>query len=130
MKDFILSREFQDVTGTFTIAISLPVFEFSEWFCVVRLTEASGEFSDVTVSGVDSLQAVQVALESMRYILLEGREATWHGDPAELGLPRTINAGYGWEVYKRLTRAHDDALLAAFVEREQRDPAFAAARKV
>lgn len=129
MKNFILSREFQDATGTFTIAISEPVFEFSEWFCVVRCTEAGGEFSDVTVSGVDSVQAIQLALESMRYIMLEGREATWHGEPAELGLPRPINAGYGWEVYKRLSRVHDDALLTVFLEREQRDPAFAAARK-
>jgi len=130
MKKYILSREFQDASGTFTIAISEPVFEHGEWYCTVRLTEATGEPSDVTVSGVDTLQAIQVAMESMRYILLEGREATWQGEPAELGLPRTINAGYGWDVYKRLTRAHDDALLVAFVEREQRDPAYAAARKI
>jgi hypothetical protein len=128
MKKFILSREFQSASGTLIGSISEPVYEHDAWFCVVRLTESSGDVSDMTVSGFDSLQAIQVALEAMR-IALEGHEATWQGEPVELGLPRPINAGYGWEVYRRLARAHDDALLTTFLEREQRDPAFAAARK-
>jgi hypothetical protein len=80
-------------------------------FAVVGVDEGSG-----VVYGVDSLQALQNAIEAARATIRSSRlVCTWEGGvPGEVGLPRTVPTFEGSGFRERIER-HIDRELRKFV---------------
>src|SRR5262249_14992522 len=81
-----------------TIDIGRPVPHGNDWRCAVRIRGSGSADGTRYVYGVDSLQALMLALYGPRYFLeRSGGTFLWLGAPYELGFPRFIN-GYDAEM--------------------------------
>lgn len=91
-----------------TIGKPRPEPDPSVWRCSFRVDGIPNSRRWIA-RGVDSLQALQNAIEAARYqIKLSGLVCTWHGgEPGEIGLPRSIPTYEGSGFAERMERYVD-----------------------
>lgn len=115
----IANRRYSSDSGkTVVAAIFSPRQRTSEqWTCRFRI-DGLVQAVDEDAYGVDSMQALQMALEGVRVRLRDcGEVMTFlEGEPGDLGIARPIPLGYGLELYERLERLVDDEVTRAVRE--------------
>lgn len=71
-------RKYQTPSGTFTIKIHAPYEDGADWFCDVQTEGIVGE-KRIPVGGIDSLQALRLALSVADSIIESHPDATCNG---------------------------------------------------
>lgn len=92
----------------------------TDWRCTFSIT-GLGEPLEVTVRGIDGLQALTVAIDGVRFHLERAPEPLiWlDGEPGDFGLPRSLPYGFGVEVERHLS-AMVFAEVSRLVERKKK----------
>lgn len=104
-----------EVTATIYEPVTTPP---DEWTCEIRISGAGDEIVD-RARGVDSLQALIVALQGIRLHLDGiGEGLTWFGNEAgAFGIPHPIPDYYGVEVERGLEKLVNDEIKRLAEER-------------
>lgn len=110
-----------------TIGKPRPEPDPSVWMCSY-LVEGIPKARRRIARGVDSLQALQMAIEGARCTLnASGVVCTWHdGEPGEIGLPRSVpsfeGSGFAEKIERYIGREAKKFARAAKASRSARGP--------
>jgi hypothetical protein len=103
--------------------VTVSIFEAvqtrpQEWGCAFRISGLAQEINEFG-RGIDSLQALMVAIEGVRfYIERSGEQLTWEDQElGYLGLPRRIPDTFGIEVEQHLVKMVNDEVTRLMAEK-------------
>lgn len=116
------TRELLDPTDpTVKVEVQLGYPEMrtaDEWACPFRVVGLGAEIYEYGI-GVDSLQAIMMAIEGIAVFLRDSkRSLSWIGMPGETGIRRQIPMMMGAEFANEI-EAHIDAKIESFVKEKQ-----------
>lgn len=108
------------------LAIEPPRPALGDWACRVHVEGIADVSEDVT--GVDPLQALQLAILRARHLLdASGLTLSWMGSaPGDVGIPLSVPTGHGFEIQRRMERRmlreskRFDEAVAAFLKEKER----------
>lgn len=95
------------------VKIWAPARDGRDWRCRFQIT-GIGDDSVRSIGGVDSVQALQLALHGVaHYLKPHRRSLKWLFDAGDLGFTAPIPSGYGEAFIERFERAMERASLKA-----------------
>jgi hypothetical protein len=105
--------------------IGQPMRRGKTWVCPITVS-GIGLKGRIDAVGEDQMQALVLALEGMRTVLLKNNaEWRWvYGEKGDLGIPRSVPTGFGIEFAHRIESMIDDEVAkfaAAAEERHNRN---------